>query len=108
MLISIVSYAAASILLAAAVRPDNSVDLESEPHKGFWWKAIQTLKHNKVQLQASSRAVEVLEGCRERLRSAMKVTAGMDLSQIVIREKSNGTYIAKQIHSDKTFYLREK
>ncbi|KFZ17080.1 hypothetical protein V502_04762 [Pseudogymnoascus sp. VKM F-4520 (FW-2644)] len=69
------SYAAASILLAAAVRPDNSVDLESEPHKGFWWKVIQTLKHNKVQLQASSRAVEVLEGCRERLRSAMKVTA---------------------------------
>ncbi|KFY83604.1 hypothetical protein V498_07940, partial [Pseudogymnoascus sp. VKM F-4517 (FW-2822)] len=70
-----ISYAAASILLAAAIRPDSSVDLESEPHKVSWWKAIHTLKHNKVQLHASSRAVEVLEGCRERLRSAMKLAA---------------------------------
>jgi hypothetical protein len=94
MLTSTVSYAAASILLAAAIRPD----LESEPYKVSWWKAIHTLKHNKVQLHASFRAVEVLEGCRERLRSAMKLTAGMDLSQIPIHKESNGTYIAKQIH----------
>jgi hypothetical protein len=98
MLTSTVSYAAASILLAAAIRPDSSVDLESEPYKVSWWKAIHTLKHNKVQLHASFRAVEVLEGCRERLRSAMKLTAGMDLSQIPIHKESNGTYIAKQIH----------
>jgi len=97
-LTSIVSYAAASILLAAAVRPDSSVDLEFEPYKDSWWKAIHTLKHNKVQLHASFRAIEMLEGCRQKLRSAMKLKAGMDLSQILIYKESNSTYITKQIY----------
>ena len=98
MLTSLVSYAAASILLAAAIHPDGNMDLESEPYKDSWWKAIRTLKHNKVQLQASFRAVKVLEGCQEKLRHAMKVRAGMDLSQILIHKYSNDTYITKQIH----------
>jgi hypothetical protein len=98
MLTSIVTYAAATILLAAAIRPDSSVDLDSEPHKDSWWKAIHALKHNKVQLHASFRAVEVLEDCRGKLRSTMKLTAGMDLSQILIYKESNSTYIVKQIY----------
>ena len=73
----IVSYAAASILLAATLSPGSSVDLETEPYITSWRKALEILKCNKVQLQASAQAVRILENCRARLRSVSEPFTGM-------------------------------
>jgi hypothetical protein len=48
MLTSTVSYTAASILLAAALRSDNTVDLDANPYNDYGQRAIQILNHNKV------------------------------------------------------------
>ncbi|OSS51578.1 hypothetical protein B5807_03720 [Epicoccum nigrum] len=77
-------HAAASALLAAALLPKASggIDLNCEPYQMSWQKAIQTLKNNKVQLQASRQAVSLLESCREKLRSVVinKVPEDFNLS----------------------------
>lgn len=73
-LILTVLYSAASILLAAALLPKTSggIDLSHEPYQTSWHKAIQMLKNNEVQLQACLKAVNLLESCREKLRSEGK------------------------------------
>ncbi|KAH6613057.1 fungal-specific transcription factor domain-containing protein [Boeremia exigua] len=64
-------YAAASILLAAALLPKASggIDLSHEPYQTSWHKALQMLRNNEVQLQACVKAVSLLESCQEKLRS---------------------------------------
>lgn len=70
-MIPTVLYAAASVLLAAALLPEASggINLCYESYQTSWHKAIQTLRNNKVQLQACLKAVSLLESCREKLRS---------------------------------------
>ena len=65
-----VLHAAAAILLAAAIHSKSrkAIDLTSDPYSTTWQRAILTLKMNKVQLQASLRAVELLESCLEKLK----------------------------------------
>ncbi|KAH8660825.1 fungal-specific transcription factor domain-containing protein [Tricladium varicosporioides] len=66
------SFSAASVLWAAASCPQSGIDIEIEPYRSSWERAITILRYNRVQLQASLNAIEVLEECRNRLLDSIK------------------------------------
>ncbi|KAH8597520.1 fungal-specific transcription factor domain-containing protein [Bisporella sp. PMI_857] len=80
------SFTAATVLWTAALCPQTGVDLESESYRCSWERAIKILDYNRIQLQASPHAVEVLEACRSRLLARKK--RGLQIGDGAFRESN--------------------
>ncbi|RDW63567.1 hypothetical protein BP6252_11112 [Coleophoma cylindrospora] len=65
-----VSFAAATVLLAGALCPEISVDLESSVNIVYWNKILKVLSYNKVQLYCTNPSIELLEACRTQILNA--------------------------------------
>lgn len=71
-MVVIVTFGAASALLAASFCPDLGVNLHLEPAKTSWGRALQVFHHYESQVESAAKGKEALERYRQRFSPVTK------------------------------------
>ncbi|KAG8354017.1 hypothetical protein FVEN_g8234 [Fusarium venenatum] len=66
------TFGAASALLAASLLPDLGVDLDVEPAKTSWDKALEVFYHYESNVESAAKGVEALKKYRQRFSAFLK------------------------------------
>ena len=73
----LVTFSAATSVLAASMNSTTDVELESESFTTFWAKCLSILNEHKVQITTAIRAIEVLETTKRYILSSQSRQSGM-------------------------------
>ncbi|KAF5681232.1 hypothetical protein FHETE_21 [Fusarium heterosporum] len=73
-----VTFAAASTLLAASLFPDLEVNLDLDPAKTSWKRALQIFEFHKSHVESAAKGIEALEKYRMRFSSFAKKHQSID------------------------------
>jgi hypothetical protein len=65
-IVAIVTFGAASALLAASLCPNLEVNLDLEPAKSSWEKALQVFDYYESHVESAAKGKEALEKYRQR------------------------------------------
>lgn len=71
-MVAIVTFGAASALLAASLCPNLGVNLDLEPAKTSWERALQVFHHYESQVESATKGKEALEKYRQRFSAVTK------------------------------------
>jgi hypothetical protein len=75
----IVTFGAASTLLAASLCPDLEVNLDLDPAKTSWERALEIFEFHKSHVESAAKGIEALGRYRLRFSTSAKKGKSRDL-----------------------------